>query len=119
MKNFRRLKVWQKSHAVALEIYKVTKTFPKTELYGLTSQMRRASVSVSSNVAEGCGRGSDADFARFLYISLGSANELEYLILLSHDLRFLDESGNSTLGAAVIEVKRMLSSLIRRLKADS
>ena len=77
MKNFRRLIVWQKSHQLALEVYKSTSTFPKSELYGLTSQMRRASVSVPSNLAEGCGRSSDADFARFVYMGMGSASELE------------------------------------------
>jgi four helix bundle protein len=92
MQNFRDLKVWQKAHAATLRVYECTKNFPPTERYGLTSQMRRAATSIPSNIAEGCVRSSDADFARFLHIALGSASELEYFALLARDLRFLDEA---------------------------
>lgn len=78
MKDFKKLKAWEKSHQLTLAIYKVTRSFPKDELYGLTSQMRRASVSIPANIAEGCGRGSDAELARFCHIAMGSASELEY-----------------------------------------
>src|SRR5688500_19694656 len=85
MKDFRQLKVWEKAHQVALAIYKATKEFPKEELYGLTSQIRRASMSIPTNISEGCGRNTDAEFARFLQIAMGSASETEYQLLLSHD----------------------------------
>ncbi len=76
MKNYHELKVWEKSHLLTLETYKITKTFPKTELFGITSQIRRSCVSIPANIAEGCGRNSDAEFSRFLVISMGSASEL-------------------------------------------
>jgi four helix bundle protein len=86
MQDFRNLLVWQKSHELVLEIYRISRDFPREELFGLTSQMRRCAVSVPSNIAEGCGRGSDPDFARFLIIAMGSCSELEYQVLLSRDL---------------------------------
>jgi four helix bundle protein len=119
VQDFRNLDVWRKSHAVALAVYRATADFPKAEQYGLTSQLRRAATSVPTNIAEGCGRGSDADFARFLTISLGSASEVEYLLLLTADLGLLSEEEPGTLTNSVIEVKRMLAALIRKLKADS
>jgi four helix bundle protein len=88
VKDFRKQKVWQKAHDLALEVYRVTEAFPKTELFGLTSQIRRAGVSIPANIAEGCGRDTDADFSRFLQIAMGSASELEYHLLLAHDLGF-------------------------------
>ncbi len=119
MQDFRELKVWQKAHAATLAVYRATEAFPVTERYGLTSQMRRAAASISANIAEGCGRGSDADFARFLHIALGSASELEYFALLARDLAFLTEPDHDQILAGAQEVKRMLSALIARLKADS
>ncbi len=119
MKNFRKLVVWEKAHLLTIEIYKATTTFPKDELYGLTSQIRRAAVSVPANIAEGCGRDGDAEFGRFLQIAFGSANELEYHLLLSHDLNFLQKDDYTNFGVKIDEVKRMLSVLIRKLKADS
>ncbi|NTW50172.1 MAG: four helix bundle protein, partial [Chlorobiales bacterium] len=89
MKDFRELKVWHKAHELAINVYKTSKEFPKEELYGLTSQSRRAASSVPANIAEGCGRDSPADFARFLQIAIGSASELEYHLLLAHDLEML------------------------------
>ncbi len=89
MQNFRELKVWNKAHAVTLAAYSATESFPASERYGLTSQMRRAATSIAANIAEGCGRSSDADFARFLHVALGSASELEYLVLLARDLRLI------------------------------
>ena len=77
MKDFRQLQVWEKSHQLALGVYKATQDFPKEELYGLTSQIRRASTSIPTNIAEGCGRGTDPEFARFLQIAMGSASETE------------------------------------------
>ena len=118
MKNFRELTVWAKSHSMALDVYKTTSSFPAEEIYGLTSQMRRAGVSIPTNIAEGCGRGSDAELGRFLLISMGSASELEYLILLSKDLNYFDEVEYNDLMEKVTEIKKMLASFIRKIKAD-
>jgi len=119
MRDFRTLKVWQKAHQVTLRVYTATRTFPKDELYGLTSQIRRSAASIPTNVAEGCGRSGGPEFARFLNIAMGSASELEYQLLLAGDLKLLDPDQYQALSADVIEVKRMLASLFRRLKAES
>ena len=118
MKNFRELKVWEKGHELTLAVYKATARFPNEERYGLTSQIRRSSVSVPANIAEGCGRGSDADLARFLHIALGSASELEYHLLLANKLDMLNVPDHKRLSKEVTEVKRMLTSFIKKLKAD-
>lgn len=89
MKSFRNLKMWEKSHQVTLSIYKVTSDFSKEEMFGLTNQMRRASASISANIAEGCVRNSDGDFCRFLSMAMGSASELEYHLILARDLGFI------------------------------
>lgn len=115
MREFRRLVVWQRSHALVLSCYRVTAGFPRDELYGLTSQIRRASASIPTNIAEGCGRWSDSDFARFLGIAFGSASELEYLLLLARDLGLMTESEYEPLHSDTSEVKRMLAGLLRRL----
>jgi len=115
---FRDLKVWQKSHQITLAIYKTTATFPREELFGLTSQMRRASTSVPANIAEGCGRNSESDFARFLTIAMGSASELEYHLLLSRDLSLLGEDEYVQISTDLEEVKRMLTGFIQKLKAS-
>jgi four helix bundle protein len=118
MKNFRDLNVWQKAHSLTLEVYKATVKFPKEELYALTSQMRRAAASIPANIAEGCGRGSDADFGRFLQIAMGSASELEYHLLLAADLKLIEQAKYAKLDADVSEVKKMLASLLKKLKTD-
>lgn len=87
MRNYKKYTVWQKSHQLTLDVYKAIALFPKEELFGLTSQIKRSSSSIPTNIAEGCGRNSDKDFCRFLYIAFGSANELEYQIILSIDLK--------------------------------
>lgn len=117
MKDFRNLKVWEKAHQLTLKIYKVTEKFPREELYGLTSQIRRACVSIPTNISEGCVRSSDADFARFLYIALGSTSELEYLILLSNDLKFIQSELQIELNNEINEIKKMLIAMIHKLKA--
>jgi four helix bundle protein len=119
VQDFRDLKVWGKAHQVTLAIYRATETFPSAERFGITSQMRRAASAMPANIAEGCGRGSDADFARFLQIALGSASELEYFLLLARDLQFLASPLHDQIVADTQEIKRMLTSLIARLKADS
>ena len=100
---------------MVLDIYKTSRDFPKDELFGLTSQMKRSSSSIPTNIAEGCGRNSDKDFCRFLYIAFGSANELEYQIILSIDLQFIEiENGKKPL-FQVEEIKKMLNGLITKL----
>lgn len=118
MKDFRQLKVWEKSHQLALAIYKETKKFPKEELYGLTSQIRRASMSIPTNIAEGCGLNTDRGFARFLQIAMGSASETEYQLILARDLEFLSKETHEKLHDDVEEVKRMLASLLKTIRAD-
>lgn len=118
MQDFRNLKVWEKAHALALEVYQKTKDFPGEERYGLTSQMRRCAMSVPTNIAEGCGRGSDSEMARFLQIAMGSACELEYTLLLAKDLGMLNGPGHEALAPKLAEVKRMLASFIKKLRAD-
>jgi four helix bundle protein len=118
MKDFRELKVWEKSHQLVLDVYRSTRNFPKEELFGITSQTRRAAYSTPSNIAEGCGRGTDADFGRFLQIGMGSANELDYFLLLARDLEMLAPTEYDRLLPQVTEVKRMLSSLIRTVCPD-
>lgn len=116
MQDFRRLKVWQKAHEVTLAVYQATATFPRTETYALTSQLRRSISSIPSNIAEGCGRGSNADMVRFLYIALGSSFEADYQLQLAHDLGYIDGAVYEGLVANIDEVKRMLSALIQRAK---
>ncbi len=118
MKPFRDLVVWQKAHVVALEAYKITAGFPTDELYGLTSQIRRSASSVPANIAEGCGRGGDADLGRFFQIAMGSASELEYHILLAKDLGMVNKDEYDSMNDKIIEVKKMLSSLIIKLHSD-
>ena len=116
MQDFRNLKVWEKGHALTLNVYKTSSGFPRHEQFGLTSQMRRSASSIPSNLAEGCGRGSDADFGRFLQMAMGSACELDYQLLLAHDLGYLQSSDHAALQQQVAETKRMLTALIQRLK---
>ncbi|MCG8449657.1 MAG: four helix bundle protein [Pirellulales bacterium] len=118
MKDFRDLQVWQKAHLVTLDIYQSTQSFPSDERYGLTSQLRRSSASVAANIAEGCGRGSDSDFRRFLQMAMGSASEAEYHLLLAKDLHLIADEPYQTLTKQIQEIKRMLASLIKKLIAD-
>ena len=118
MKDFGELKVWQKAHQLTLAVYETTRSFPREELYGLTSQLRRASSSIATNLAEGCGRSSDSDMARFCSMAMGSASELEYLLMLARDLALLQDNQAEPLALATTEVKRMLASLIQKLNAD-
>ena len=119
LQNFRNLKVWEKAHLFTLETYKITSNFPKSELYGLSSQIRRAASSIPTNIAEGCGRGSDVDFARFLQIVMGAASEVEYLLILSTDIGITNTEQSKDLIEKIIEIKKMLATLIKKLKADS
>jgi four helix bundle protein len=118
MRDFKGLKVWQRSHQLTLDVYRATDAFPARERYGLTSQIRRASVSIPANIAEGCGRASQRDFCRFLQVSVGSANELEYHLLLASDLGILRREKHSDLSMEIREIRQMLSSLIRKVNVD-
>jgi len=117
LKSFRDIKAWEKSHALTLRVYCVTATFPRDELYGLTSQLRRACSSIPTNIAEGCGRNTDGELRRFLEIAMGSASETEYHFLLARDLGYIDDTVFDELTSSVTEVKRMLAAFITKLKA--
>ena len=119
LKNFKELKVWQKSYKLCLKVYKITKKFPKTEVYSFTSQMRRAALSIPCNIAEGYGRKTTPDYLRFLYMSYGSICELETQILLAGDLGYLEKENFSVLHSAIGEVERMLKALIKSIERKS
>ena len=118
MKDFRDLKVWAKAHGFVLDVYRESRGFPADERFGLTAHIRRSASSITSNIAEGCGRETDKDFARFLTIAAGSASETEYQLLLARDLGYLPAGAHSTLNTKVNEVKRMLNSLIQTLNSN-
>jgi four helix bundle protein len=117
MGDFHRLAVWKKSHQLTLRIYAASGSFPRGEQYSLTSQLRRAASSIPANIAEGCGRDTDPELARYCGIALGSASELEYHLLLSRDLTYLADDLYQELTREVDEVKRMLASLITRIRS--
>lgn len=116
MQDYKKLKVWEKAHAFTVVVYAITRTFPRDEVYALTSQIRRCAVSVPSNIVEGCGRGSNPELVKFLHYALGSANELEYQLLLSRDLGYVSAEAHVPLAASVLEIKRMLAALIVKIK---
>jgi four helix bundle protein len=118
-KDFKKQKVWEKSHQLTLAVYKASERFPKEELYGLISQIRLASSSIPANIAEGCGKHGDAELARFLKIARGSASELEYHLLLARDLGWLPVLEYERLLRELEEVQRMLTSFIKTIKAQS
>jgi four helix bundle protein len=118
MKDFRKLKVWERAHQFVLAVYQTTASFPRDETYGLTTQIRRAASSIPSNIAEGCGRDGDAELARFCLITRGSASELEYQILLAHDLKLIPSGRYQELSEEITEIKRMLTVLVQKLTAD-
>jgi four helix bundle protein len=112
LKDFKELKVWQKAYEFSLSVYLISKSFPREEIYGLTSQLRRATVSIGANIAEGCGRRTDGEFARFLQIARGSSSEVEHHLLLARDLKFMPQSVYADLERKLAEVQRMLTSLV-------
>ena len=118
MQDFHKLKVWQKAHDLTKSIYKVTKAFPSDELYGVTSQIRRSCVSIPTNIAEGCGQDSNAQLTRFLIVAMGSASELEYLLLLAHDLQYILSPTYEELSSELTNIRRMLNSLIQKTKTS-
>ena len=119
MQDFTNLKVWQKAHDFTVNLYKITVSFPSEEKFGLTNQIRRASVSIESNISEGCGRNGDKEFSRFLDIAQGSAYEVRCQILIARDLGYLDINKSEFLTDKINEVSRMINSLNQKLKAKS
>lgn len=118
MRDFKKLKVWAKAHHFILEVYQITGFFPDHERFGLTSQLRRSAVSITSNIAEGCGRTGDKELARFLSISAGSANEPEYQLLLAYHLKYVQLESYQSLDRLINEVKRMLIAFIQKLSVS-
>ena len=118
MSDYKKYDIWKLSHFLTLEIYKITEGFPKEEVFGLTSQIRRASSSVGINIVEGCGRGSDEDFKRFLRNASGSAFEVEYILLLSKDLNYISEEKFLELSPKAEELKMKISKLILKIEED-
>ena len=108
MRNFLTLEIWKRSHLLTLKIYKITQTFPKEELFGITSQMRRSSSSIPTNIAEGCGRKTNPQFAHFLQIASGSCSEIQYQLILSKDLSYISEEVFNELHLEAIEIRKMI-----------
>ena len=119
MQDFTQLKVWQKAHSFTVNLYKSTKDFPNDEKFGLTNQIRRASVSIESNISEGCGRNGDKEFSRFLDIAQGSACEVKCQVLIARDLGYLDNNNSLILIDKINEISRMINALNQKLKAKS
>jgi four helix bundle protein len=118
VKDFRKLKVWEKGHKLTLTAYKITSGFPKHELFGLTSQIRRCSSSIPANIAEGCGRVGNAELHRFLQIACGSVNELEYHLLLARDLGYVSQPDYDSTHRDLLDLKRMLVALTRKVGSE-
>ena len=112
MRNYRELQVWNKAHNLTLELYRVSRGFPREEIYGVTNQLRRAAASIGANLAEGCGRRTSTELARFVRISMGSASELDYHLLLSHDLGFMNGGDFARTANQLTEVRKMLTSFL-------
>ena len=118
-RDFRKIRVWEKAHALTLEIYRMTVGFPDNERFGLVSQIRRACSSIPTNIAEGCGRGSDKELARFIDIATGSASEVEYQLQLALDLDYIGEKHHVNLTSKVTEIRRMLLSFNKAIRSKS
>ncbi len=118
MRNYRELDVWKKSHKLTLELYQLSRSFPKDEMYGLTSQMRRAAVSVGANLAEGCGRRTSPELARFVRIAMGSASELDYHLLLCRDFQFVSAQDYERTSTELSRVRKMLTGLLASIEAQ-
>lgn len=116
MRDFRKYNIWELSHRLTLDIYTISKDFPQEEVYGIVSQIRRASALIPTNIAEGCGRDSDAEFNRFLTIAMGSASETEYLLILSKDLQYINDEHFESLNSKVNIIKQKIYSLKQKLK---
>ncbi len=115
MRDFKKYNIWKESHSLTLKIYQITSDFPKDEKFGIISQIRRASSSVPTNISEGCGRDSDVEFSRFLTIAQGSICEVEYLIILSNDLSYLDKETSKELLDRISQIRKQIHSLKQKL----
>ncbi len=115
-RDFRSIKAWERAHALTLRIYRASSGFPGDERFGLVSQMRRACASIPTNMAEGCGRGTNNELARFIDIATGSASEVEYQLLLARDLGYLPEDEYTEFSGEVVEIRRMLLAFNKRLR---
>jgi four helix bundle protein len=118
MKDFRNLKVWEKAHLLTLAVYRASGGFPRQELFGLTSQMRRCSASIGANIAEGCGKRGNNEFQRYLQIAAGSASELDYHFLLARDLGFFDGTDYQRLAGELLQLRKMLTSLLQKVQSE-
>ena len=116
MQDFHSLLIWQKGHELTLKVYEASKSFPKEEMFALTSQVRRAAYSIPTNIAEGCGRKTNADFSHFLQMSIGSSSELEYEILLAKDLNYISEDSYNQLSSDVVELRKMIIRFQKKLE---
>ncbi|HKD79242.1 MAG TPA: four helix bundle protein [Candidatus Angelobacter sp.] len=116
MRNYRDLQVWTKAHYLTLELYRISQLFPREEMYGITNQLRRAAVSIGANLAEGCGRRSSSELARFVRIAMGSASELDYHLLLSRDLGFMAANEFTLASSALTEIRKMLTSFLNSVE---
>jgi len=116
MRDYKNYEIWKKSHKVALEVYNLTKSFPKEDTYGIISQLRRASLSVPTNIVEGAGRSSQKEFAYFINIASGSAAETEYLIQFSFDLNYINENQFNKMNDEIISIRKMLNAFHQKLK---
>ncbi|WP_420578160.1 four helix bundle protein [Ekhidna sp.] len=118
MRDFKNLEVWKEAHQIAKECYKVSSYFPQEEKFGLTSQLRRSSLSIPTNLAEGCGRGSQKDLKRFCDIAMGSASEVEYLLFFINEIGILQYQDYKSLSESLITMKKRLNALIQKLKSN-
>ena len=117
VRDFRGLKVWERAHLLTVDIYRSTERFPRSEQFGMTSQIRRAAASVPTNIAEGCGRGGRTELARFLQIAMGSASELDYLLLLAHTVGYLPSDDYNTLLGKTVEVQKDARGLFKQTES--
>ena len=118
MQNFKELKVWEKAHFFTLKVYEASKSFPRDEIYILTNQLRRAASPIPANIGEGCGKNSQLEFAHFLNIALGPANESEYFLILAKDLQYLTNEKFLELTNGINKIKTMLISLIGKVRSE-
>jgi four helix bundle protein len=118
MRNYRDLEVWTLTHKLTLELYQASRKFPKEEMFGLTSQLRRAAISIGANLAEGCGRRTTAEFARFVRIAMGSASELDYHLLLCRDFEFVTNEFYDRASKELVRVRKMLSALLASVETQ-
>jgi four helix bundle protein len=119
MQDYKKLKVWGKAHELVIKVYKISEKFPRSETYIIKQQILRSAISIAANISEGCGKVSKKEFANFLTISLGSANETEYYLLLVKDLKFVTQQEHYELHSLVNEIKAMLLALIKKIRFES